>query len=212
MQGKALIIGLGVGVLAWAVYRAQKTAAVDTASGEGGGIAAALDGFVDAGFEIAGQFMPGTMEISLIGLNQIKQHEGFRSTVYNDIAGYPTIGYGHKLTTADKFAGLKTVTEQEAVRLLAADLASAEAAVNSLVNVPITQNQFDALVSFVYNIGAGAFRRSTMLSLLNRGQYDLAALQFGRWNKAGGKVSDGLSKRRASEYAMFTNGQGLMTA
>lgn len=209
MKAKTFIFGIGLGVLGWMLYRQNAIASIDTADGEAGGV---LDNFVNVAYDVAGDFMPGNMEISLAGLNQIKLHEGFKANVYKDSAGYPTIGYGHKLTAAERLQGLSTVTAEEAARLLASDVAGAESAVNGMVNVPLTQSQFDALVSFVYNIGAGAFRRSTLLALLNQGKYDMAANQFARWNKAGGLVSQGLSNRRASEMALFKTGQGLMTA
>lgn len=144
--------------------------------------------------------MPGSMEISLTGLALIKSVEGYSEKAYTDIAGHKTIGYGHKLGLTETYT---TITKNQAAQLLAEDVAGAEAAVNRFVDVALSQAQFDALVSFVYNVGAGAFSRSTMLQKLNSGDYSGAALQFARWNIAGGKVSSGLSNRRAQEVAMF---------
>lgn len=202
---KTLIGGVALGVIVWIVFRGSQGARVDTSAGQAGSWLNGLDDLVEVGYQIGGALMPGKMEISLNGLNQIKKHEGFSNTVYNDVAGLPTIGYGHLLTPAERLAGLRYVTEAEATRLLASDVATAEAAVNSLVKVPLTQNQFDALVSFVYNVGSGAFSRSTMLKRLNAGDYAGAADQFKVWRLAGGKVVQGLVNRRTAEAALFTS-------
>ena len=114
-----------------------------------------------------------------------------------------TIGYGH--TGADVREGL-TIPLSEAERLLTRDLRTSEWHVNRLVQVKLTQNQFDALVSFVYNVGGDAFAKSTMLRLLNAGDYVGAANQFQRWNKDNGKVVDGLTNRRRKEYELFLRG------
>lgn len=113
-----------------------------------------------------------------------------------------TIGYGH--TGPDVVEG-KVISETTAENLFIQDLAEFEAAVNGLVTVPLTQGQFDALVSFGFNCGTGpeGLGGSTLLKLLNAGQYDQAADQFSRWNKSGGKVLAGLTIRRAQERAMF---------
>lgn len=198
--------GAALGVVAWIAFRGAQGARVDTADGQAFAWLNGIDDFVDVAYQVGAAVMPGNMQISLNGLNQIKNHEGFRHNVYNDSAGYPTIGYGHKLTAAERLAGLSYVTEQEAARLLAKDVASAEATVNAAVKVPLTQNQYDALVSFVYNVGGGAFRRSTMLRLLNAGDYSAAAGQFARWNKAGGRVVLGLTNRRLAEAELFRTG------
>lgn len=133
----------------------------------------------------------------------IKDHEGLRLTAYKDGGGVWTIGYGH--TGADVREGL-TVPLSEAERLLTRDLKTAEGHVNGAVQVKLTQNQFDALVSFVYNVGGEAFRTSTMLRLLNAGDYVGAANQFPRWNKDNGKVVQGLINRRAKERDLFLRG------
>lgn len=211
-RGRLILAGVAVGAVAWWGYSASRAKAADTIDGEASGWASGADGFLDVAFNVAGAIMPGNMAISYAGLAHLKTVEGYRATVYNDIAGYPTIGYGHKLTAAEKLAGLSQVTEAEAARQLASDVASAEAGVNRLVSVPLTQGQFDALVSFAYNVGVGAFSRSTMLKKLNAGDYAGAALQFGRWIMAGGKPSAGLQNRRAGEVALFNSTGGRVSA
>lgn len=139
------------------------------------------------------------MKISEVGLDLIKSHEGFRSDAYLCPAGVWTIGYGH---TGDVEEG-QSVTEEEAEELLLQDVAFAEDAVNSLVEVELSQQMFDALVCFVYNVGVGAFEQSTLLRFLNQGQMEEAAEQFLRWNKAGGKELTGLTRRREAERDLF---------
>lgn len=145
----------------------------------------------------------GTMTTSAQGMELIKSFEGLRLTAYLDAAGVLTIGYGH--TGPDVAAGA-TITAARAEELLRADLAGAEAAVTSAVQVPVTQGQFDALVSLVYNIGAGAFAASTLLRKLNSGDYAGAAQEFDRWIYAGGIVLGGLVSRRNAEQQLFLAG------
>lgn len=140
------------------------------------------------------------------GLALIKRWEGChkvlrdgRITSYLCPAGVWTIGYG---TTEGVQPG-QIITQAQAERLLQRDLAKFEAVVNDAVTVPITQNQFDALVSFTYNCGAKAFRDSTLLKRVNERRSTEAAAQFQRWNKAGGKVLAGLVARRADEANLF---------
>ncbi len=146
----------------------------------------------------------GPKKVSYTGLNMIKQFEGFRPNVYLDVGGNPHIGYGHLLKPGENF---KTVTNDEATILLKGDITQAENTVNSLVEVPITQNQFDALVSFVYNIGGGAFSNSTLIKRLNESDYDGAVKEFDRWvyaTKDGQKiVLDNLVNRRWKEMQLF---------
>lgn len=143
------------------------------------------------------------MRISQRGLDLIKEFEGLRLSAYICPAGVPTIGYG---TTAGVKIG-QTITKERAEEMLRADVAAFERHVLRLVKVPLTQGQFDALVAFVYNVGAGAFEKSTMLRQLNAGLYADAARQFDRWNKAGGEVLAGLTRRRAAERALFESKQ-----
>jgi lysozyme len=139
------------------------------------------------------------MKTSPAGIKFIEEREGCRLTAYQDSVGVWTIGVGH---TIGVVPGM-TITQEEADDLLAEDLANAEAAVNSLVKVPLSQPQFDALVSLVFNIGSGAFRNSTLLRKLNAGDTEGAAAEFQRWCHAGDQVLPGLVKRRAAEAAMF---------
>jgi lysozyme len=139
--------------------------------------------------------------ISQTGINLIKEFEGFRSSAYLCPGNVWTIGYGH---TATAKSGM-TITHKHAQILLKQDLEKFEAAVNRAVKVPLNQNQFDALVSFVFNIGSFAFDKSTLLELLNQEQYELAALQLNRWIYAGKKKLPGLVRRRRAEYRLFTS-------
>ena len=136
------------------------------------------------------------------GLALIKRFEGLRLNSYQDSVGVWTIGYGH---TQNVVKGM-TISEAEAENFLRSDSASAVNAVRKLVTVPLDQNQFDALVSFVFNLGAGALAGSTLLRKLNAGSYDDAAGEFGKWVHAGGKVLPGLVKRREAERQLFKMG------
>jgi lysozyme len=139
------------------------------------------------------------MKTSEKGLALIKEFEGFRALAYLCPAGVWTIGWGHTrgVTEHDR------VTEEMATDMLIEDLAWSEAAVKQYVTVPLNQNQFDALVSFTFNLGQGALAQSTLLRLLNSGEYTAAALQFGRWVKAGTQTLPGLVRRREAERALF---------
>lgn len=141
------------------------------------------------------------MHISDKGLDLIKRFEGFRDTAYLCPAGVWTIGYGH---TQDVKEG-DTITQDKAEELLREEVAAKyEPIVVSNTNgLELTQGQFDALVSFVYNVGAYNFEASHLLSQLKAGDIEGAAAQFERWNRAGGKVLDGLTARRAAERELF---------
>jgi lysozyme len=145
------------------------------------------------------------MKTSAAGVAFICSHEGFVDHVYRDAAGIPTIGYGHVLRPGDPV----TVTQDQARELMARDLAGFEAAVNADVKVPLAQPQFDALVSFAYNVGAGALAHSGVLSALNAGNYAGAADAMLQWCKrknpaTGALVTDaGLLSRRKDERALF---------
>ena len=139
-------------------------------------------------------------DISENGIKLIKNFEGCRLEAYKCPAGVWTIGYGH--TGAEVHAGLK-ITQEQANKYLKNDLLIHCNNVSRLVKKPLTQNQFDALVSFEYNVGYGNFASSTMLKLLNQGKYSEAALQFGRWVYANKKVLAGLVKRRQAEKDLF---------
>lgn len=139
------------------------------------------------------------MKIGIRGLEMIKEFEGFKGTAYLCPAKVWTIGYG---TTKNVKQG-QTVTQGQALLMLQADVKQFESDVTSMVKVPLTQNQFDALVCFAYNVGSGNLRSSTLLKLVNAGDFNGAAGQFGRWNKGGGQVLAGLTRRRAAEAALF---------
>lgn len=140
------------------------------------------------------------MNTSDKGIDLIKDFEKLRLESYDDGGGVITIGYGH--TGSDVYLGLK-IDEEEAIRLLKFDLLIAEECVDESVEVELSQERFDALVSFVFNVGCKAFKSSTLLKLLNTGNYDGAKGQFGRWNKDNGKVLAGLIRRRAAEVELF---------
>ena len=141
------------------------------------------------------------------GIGLIKEFEGCSLAAYRCPAGVWTIGYGHTGKVDGKAVSLgMRITQTKAAQLLREDLASFEAAVNAAVKTLITQNMFDALVSFSYNCGAGALRNSTLLRKLNAGDYLGAADEFPKWNKAGGKVLNGLVRRREAERKLFLNG------
>lgn len=143
------------------------------------------------------------MKISEEGLALIKEFEGLRLQAYKDSVGVLTIGYGH--TGKNVFEGM-LISEGQADILLAKDVEVCEKCVNGLVNVPMTQGQFDALCSFVFNLGCGRLRNSTLLQCLNDGNDVEAADQFLRWNKAGGYVLPGLTRRREAERKLFMGG------
>lgn len=153
------------------------------------------------------------MKISEKGLALIKTFEGCRLTAYADVVGVPTIGYGHTHTvTKADVVNKKTITQQQADDLLKSDIAHFERGVEQLsreLGVVLKQHQFDALVSFAFNVGLGALKKSTLakkLYLLNQndqqGIYAVAD-QLLRWNKAGGKPLAGLTKRRNAERLLF---------
>lgn len=143
-------------------------------------------------------------ETSQLGVDFIKDKEGFRAEVYNDVAGKPTIGYGHLLIPGEH---LFNITQDKAEAILKSDLFKAEKAVCDLVKFPITQTEFDALVSFTFNLGRRALQNSTLLKYLNNGDVSKAADEFPKWNHAGGVVVAGLTARRLQEQAMFLFGR-----
>jgi len=144
------------------------------------------------------------MQISNNGLNLIKQFEGCELTAYKCPAGVWTIGYGWTGTVNGKPVGAgMSINQVMADDLLTKGVVPYENGVNRLVTAPLTQNQFDALVDFAYNLGVGALEKSTLLKKLNAGDYRGAADEFPKWNKAGGKVLPGLVKRREAERALF---------
>ncbi len=156
------------------------------------------------------------MHMSPHGRKLLEEWEGVRLKAYKDSAGLLTIGVGHLLTKSELSSGkidindesvkyVNALTLEQADALLEQDLKPAETTVNNHVKVELNQNQFDALVSFTFNVGGGAFKGSTLLKKLNNGQYDQVPGQLMRWNKAGGKVVPGLNKRRESEVKLWNS-------
>lgn len=196
--------GLG-GAYDGAVYEGESIQVEDTpieGDASGGGV---VDSFLSVGYALNSMIGGKRMNISINGVDRIKEHEALRLTKYRDQGGLWTIGYGHLIGPFESFPG--AITEERALTLLVKDLADAESAVNALVSVAITQEQYDALVSLVFNIGAGNFRKSRLLKRLNAGDVQGAAAEFSKWNKVsmGGQLvaSAGLSARRAAEAALF---------
>lgn len=140
------------------------------------------------------------MQYSKHGMELTKQFESCKLTTYLDIKGIPTIGWGH--TGPDVTIGL-TITQARADELLLADCASAVATVNRCVHIAITQNEFDALVDFAFNVGNHALETSTLIKLLNAGDFHGAAEEFHKWDHASGKEVAGLLRRRLAERDEF---------
>lgn len=140
------------------------------------------------------------MKLSQQSINKLKRLEGFRAKAYIPVPGdVPTIGYGS--TEGVKMGD--TITEQDASARLIAELRKYENAVFDACKTRPNQNQFDAMVLLCYNIGVGGFKKSSVLKAHNRGDFAAAARAFGLWNKSGGKVYQGLVKRRADEAALY---------
>lgn len=143
------------------------------------------------------------MKISDNGIKKLMEWEGTILHIYKDAAGLPTIGVGHLIQPGEDFS--RGLTRVGAMELLQSDLVRFEEAVNKYVTVPLTQNQFDALVSFAFNVGVGAFKNSTLLCKLNLGFYEAIPAQLLRWTKTGGKRCDGLITRRNNEIALWNS-------
>lgn len=135
------------------------------------------------------------MNVSSAGRAFIKMQEGFSATPYSDANGQ-SIGYGHFIQAGENYTSL---TPLQASQLMDQDLVPVENAINNSVTVPINQNQFDALADFAYNVGVGAFKSSTLLKLLNQGNYSGASAQFSQWAN---------SKRRAADANLFNSNTG----
>lgn len=139
------------------------------------------------------------MRTSPKGIRLIQQFEGFRSKAYRDPVGIWTIGYGFT-------KGVKegdTITQAQAGTRLKSELAEYEAGVHQACTVPPNQNQFDALVCFAFNVGVSGMKRSSVIKAHNREDHQAASRAFGLWNRAGGKVWPGLTRRRAAEAALY---------
>ena len=154
------------------------------------------------------------MNVGNKGKQLFKEWEGLITHMYIDSGGAPTIGVGHLLTTSEKTSGKIIIdgetckyrddlTEAQCWALLDQDLDDSEACVNNAVNAELNQNQFDALVSFTFNVGKGAFLGSTLLKVLNQGNYDEVPEQLIRWNKDNGHVVKGLTNRREKEIKLW---------
>jgi lysozyme len=154
------------------------------------------------------------MQMSAHGTDLLTEWEGFEPTVYDDSVGIPTIGVGHALTPAEKSAGALDIdgtqvpyaggiTEDQVKALLACDLHRYEDALNDAIAVNLTQNQFDALVSFCFNVGIGGFQGSTLLKDVNNSNFDAVPADLRMWDKAGGVVSQGLLNRRNNEVQLW---------
>lgn len=143
------------------------------------------------------------MKLSEEGTHFIANQEGFRGKAYVCPAGKLTIGFGHVVGPMEKQRFSGGITREEAEALLERDLDKYVAAVNQLVKTPLSQGQFDSLVSFSYNVGVTAFARSTLLRKLNSGDKEGAACEFQRWVHGGGRRLAGLVKRRLLEAQMF---------
>lgn len=140
------------------------------------------------------------MNIGTKGLDLIKFFEGLELNAYKCAAGVWTIGYGHTKGVQEG----DSISEEQANEMLAEELKEYENYINTLVTVELNQDQFDAMVSWVYNLGGGNLKASTLLKVLNAGDYDGVPAQMMRWNKAGGKVLEGLTKRRQAEADLFS--------
>ena len=134
------------------------------------------------------------------GISLIQKFEGCELEAYKCPADVWTIGYGH---TKGVVEGMK-ITKEEAEQMLIDELHEYENYINKYVTVALSQHQFDALVSWVYNLGPANLKASTMLKVLNEGQYEEVPSQMKRWNKAGGKTLDGLIRRRQAEAYLFS--------
>lgn len=140
------------------------------------------------------------MKLSNAGAKFIHKWEGFRAQAYRDVGGVWTIGYGH--TGTDVYAG-KTITREEADKLFRNDVARAENAVRKYITVPLAQHQFDALVSFTYNLGAGALQRSTLRRKINDGEYSAVPSELMKWVYVGRQRVQGLINRRTDEGKLW---------
>ena len=143
--------------------------------------------------------------INQAGLEIIKEFEGLFLTAYKDPIGIPTVGWGHTATVLKEDVGKKIITEHDAEDLLKLDLLEAEKAVTRLCKVPITDNQYSALVSWTFNLGQGNLASSTMLKRINQNMLETVPFEMQRWNRAGGQKLPGLVRRRKAEADLFAS-------
>lgn len=140
---------------------------------------------------------------TLHGIELIKRFEGFEPRIYLDAAGYPTIGFGHLVREYEHEAFQNGISEAAGEDLLINDIIAAERAVLRLIKVPLTDGQFDALVSFTFNLGSGALQRSTLRRKVNREEHADVPAEFMKWVWAGGKKLKGLIRRRSAESLLY---------
>lgn len=136
--------------------------------------------------------------VSSLAISSIAFFEGFRGTAYRDVTGIPTIGFGE--TKGVKMGD--TISERKALELLRTSAEEHAKGMAACIKVPVSQNEYDAYVSFTYNVGVGAFCRSTLNKKLNAMDYTGACNELLKWNKAGGRVYNGLTKRRLEEHKL----------
>ena len=145
--------------------------------------------------------MVSQIRVSSVGLSLIKQFEKLRSVGYVCPAGFPTIGYGHVIKVGEAFP--QPLSELEAETLLLQDIEGAAKAVHRLIKVPLTQGQFDALISFTFNCGAGALQRSTLRACVNRQDHGQVPAELLKWTHSCGKFLTGLMHRRMAEALLY---------
>jgi lysozyme len=143
----------------------------------------------------------GPCEVSDSGVALIQHFEGYSPFAYEDVAGKKSIGFGHLMLKGERFE--EPLLPDEADDLMRNDLDRTVDGVNDLLEVDLKQNQFDSLVSFSFNVGTGAFESSTLLRRVNAERHREVPAQFLRWNRAGGKVSRGLTIRRETEARYY---------
>jgi GH24 family phage-related lysozyme (muramidase) len=153
--------------------------------------------------ENGSQCAQNDLSLSSAGLVFIERHEGYSDKIYSDSAGYSTIGWGHLIGKEEDFS--KGITKADAAQLLSRDTKAAVDAVNKAVTTKLSQTQFDALVDFTFNLGGGALSKSTLLKNINAG-IRVILENFTDWNRAGGKVVNGLTTRRTDEFNLYSKG------
>lgn len=161
------------------------------------------------------EVLPAGVELRPVyakGLEMTKLSEGFRSHLYNDVANYCSIAYGHLIkrvpcdgTELEEF--LRGVSEPRATEILTGDMSGAQRTVQALVRVSLSDSKFATLCDFVYNVGPTNFKNSTLLRVVNKQQFDQVPLQLRRWIRAGGREVEGLRNRREREIKLFFDGE-----
>lgn len=143
------------------------------------------------------------MKLNENGINLVKQFEGLSLNVYHDIAGFLTVGYGHKVLSSDDLRWGDQISQQTADDLLAKDLEIASNELKSVLKVELNENQFSALASFVYNLGINNLEHSHLLKMINANSLMAAASEFEKWDHSNGAVVPGLLRRRIAERDLF---------